>query len=78
MVSPEIDARIYIGKSWHPMERLSTVWKSYLPHSMQGYFFQDNNTLGLMYRSRTSVRRKAFEKKLDVAYMIVDAALNLS
>lgn len=73
MVSPEIDASIRIGKTWHPMKRLSTVWKSYLPHS-----FQDNDTLALLYRSRASARIKAFDKKLDVAYMIVGVAPNLS
>ena len=66
--STEKDIETRLTKAWTAINRLSTIWKSYLTDKMKRSFFQAAVTSILLYGCTTWTLTKRLEKKLDGNY----------
>ena len=62
----ENDINVYRGKTWSAIDRLITIWKSYLSDKIKWEFFQVVAMSVLWYGYTTWIRTKLLKKKLRI------------
>ena len=73
------DFNILMDKAWTAAGRLTTIWKSDLPHKIKWEFFQVAAVLILLYDCTTYNQTKRLEKKREGNHtMMMRAILNKS